>query len=875
MGSLPTGIVTFLFTDIEESTRLVRQLGEQYAQLQNDCHRLIRTAVEDQGGQVVTIQGDGLSAVFAHARDALRAAVAAQRALTAYPWPKDGMLRVRMGVHTGEGRLAETGYVGVDVNCAARIGAAGYGGQILVSEATHGLVATDTPEQITLRFLGRIRAKDFPHPLSVVQVVAPGLADDFPPLRIQDTLSNNLPRQLTSFIGRQQEMAEVKRSLSSARLVTLTGTGGAGKTRLALQVAGDLLGEYPDGVWWVELESLADPNLVPQSVAVALGVGEEPGRPLTVTLVDFARTRSMLLLLDNCEYLLSACAHLADALLRNCPNVRVLATSREALGIRGEIVWRIPSLSLPDPRYAESLEHLAQCEAVRLFVERVALTQPAFALTAGNAAAVAQVCTRLDGIPLAIELAAPRVSALSVQQIAARLDDRFRLLAGGSRTALPRHQTLRATMDWSYDLLAEKERVLLRRLSVFAGGWTLEAAEAVCGEDDVERADIADLLIQLVFKSLVIMDARGERARYRLLETVRQYGRDRLEEAGETRHMRIRHLNWYLSLAERAQPELTGADQPMWLDRLDEEHDNLRAALETCKTEEGDAGLRLARALGSFWYLRAYFVEGRRWLETMLSHCRAAPAATRAQALVETGYLAHRQDDYNGAIRLCTEGLALFRDLGDLSGMSRSLYLLGAVAEYQGDHDHAKTLLMESLALARQVGDKRRMAISLNSIGEVARCQRDFEAAHASYEESLMLSREIGEKRTMTMALGNLGHVALHEGNCERAAMLFSEALGLAQQLVHKVAIAEYLAGLAGVAALEGRHERAARLLGASRSLLSLLGTSLAPPDQTEYELTMSAIRSALNEGTFKEEWDVGRAMGLDEAIEQALTGEG
>ena len=870
MDSLPTGTVVFLFADVEGSTLLAQQLGDRYAELQNTCHRLVRAAVEEQAGRVVSVQGDGLFAVFLHPRDAVRAAVAAQQALATYSWPQDSRLRVRMGLHTGEGRLTETGYMGVDVNYAARIGLIGYGGQILVSAATHGLVAAELDEGVALRDLGPIRVKDFVEPLRLFQVVAAELADDFPTLKSAATTQNNLPRQLTSFIGREQEISEVQQLLSDACLVTLTGSGGVGKTRLALQVAAGLLDRYPDGVWLVEFASLADPEFVPQTVAVALSIREEPSRPLIATLADFARTRNMLVILDNCEHLLGACAKLTEALLRYCPNLRVLATSREALGIRGEMVWRIPSLSLPDLRYPQPLERAAACEAVRLFVARAALTNAKFTLTASNAAAVTEVCTRLDGIPLAIELAAARTDILTIQQIAARLQDRFRFLTGGHRTDLPRQQTLKAMMDWSYDLLTEKERSLWRRLSVFAGGWTIEAAEAVCSDGE-DAAEVLGLLAQLVSKSLVIMDAQQEQARYRMLETVRRYGRDRLDESAEYERVRIRHMNWYLSFAESTEPKLRGVDQSVWLNRLEEEHDNLRTALESSKTQEDDRGLRLARALWQFWHIRGYFSEGRRWLETMLAHSQA-PALIRAQALVGAGYLAHRQDDYDGATRLCTQSLALFRTVGDLSGMARSLYVLGQVAEYQGHYDSAKNLFAESLALGRQAGDKQRMAVALNSIGEVARCQRDFGAARVSYDESLSLAREIGDMRAVTMALGNLGHVALHERDLDRAVALFSEALRLAQQLIHKIAIAEYLAGIAGVAVSTAQHERAARLLGAARDLLDHIGTSLAPPDEIEFKFTTDAVRSALSEVSFRRAWEAGRSMLLEEAIEYALT---
>jgi len=459
-----------------------------------------------------------------------------------------------------------------------------------LSDTTHALVARDLPEGIELRDLGEHRLKDLAYPHHLFQVVTASLPADFPAIRSLDVLPNNLPRQLTSFIGREKEMTEVKRLLSTAYLVTLTGSGGAGKTRLALEVAADLVEGYPDGVWLAEFAPIADPALVPKTVASALNVSEQPGRDMIETLVDSLRPKALLLLLDNCEHLLAACRDLAATLLRQCSRVRILATSREGLRVPGETLWRVPSLSVPeDIRHLPAPKELVLYDAVRLFVDRAVATTPGFTVTSENASAVAQVCQRLDGIPLAIELAAARVKVLALEQIAARLDDRFRLLTGGSPMLLPRQQTLRATLDWSYGLLSNQERAVLRRLSVYAGGWTLEAAEAICVGGGVEASDILDLLTSLVDKSLVLAETPRGEARYRLLETVRQYAYDRLPEAGEEAEVRTRHRDWYLVLAEQADRELHGPRQELWLERLEMEHDNLRAALERSRVQKDGA----------------------------------------------------------------------------------------------------------------------------------------------------------------------------------------------------------------------------------------------------------------------------------------------
>ncbi len=578
----------------------------------------------------------------------MAAAVTAQRAIAAHPWPEGAAPQVRMGAHTGEPVAIPGDYTGLDVHRVARICGAAHGGQILLSLATSVLIEDRLPPEVGLRDLGSHRLKDLQGPEKLFQVLHPALPAEFPRPLSLDARATNLPRPLTSFVGRVHESAEVKRLLPTTCLLTLTGSGGSGKTRLALQVAADVLGEYADGVWLVELAAVPGPALVPQTVASALGVREVPGRPLQATLLEYLGHRTLLVVLDNCEHLIEASAHLVQTLLEACPGLRILATSREPLGVPGEVAWRVPSLSLPDPRRLPSVDDLGACEAVRLFVERAAAVHPAFRLTPQNAPAVATVVRRLDGIPLAVELAAARVPALTVAQIAERLDDRFRLLTGGRRTALPRQQTLRATMDWSYQLLPERERVLLRRLAVFAGGWTLGAVEAVCGGDGIEGLAVFDLLTQLVFKSLVIMDEQVGDVRYRLLETVRQYGRDRLLESEETVPVRGRHLVWYRDLAEQAETELMGAGQAAWLDRLEAEHANIRAALEWATGgREVEVGLRLAGAVWRFWFVRGYFAEGRARLQALLAKGAEVPPAVRAKALKAAGNLAvFCQGDY-------------------------------------------------------------------------------------------------------------------------------------------------------------------------------------------------------------------------------------
>ncbi len=823
MPGLPTGTVTFLFTDIEGSTQLLERVGDdRYAEALTVHQGLLRTAFAQQHGYEIATEGDSFFVVFQQACQAVSAAVAAQRAVAAHTWVEGSAVRVRMGLHTGTPMVSAAGYVGLDVHRAARICAAAHGGQILVSQETGRAVQAALPPGASLRDLGSHLLKDLQQPEKVFQVLHPALPAEFPPLSSLDAFANNLPRQLTSFVGREREIAEVKRLLRTTCLLTLTGTGGAGKTRLALQVAWDVLEEYPDGVWLAELASLADPSLVPQTVAMSLRVREIPGRPIEETLLHYLQRKSLLLVLDNCEHLVAASSRLAAAILRSCPHLRVLATSREVLGVAGEISWRVPSLSLPDPHQVPVPASLTECEAVRLFVDRAAAAQPAFSLSAANAASLVTVVRRLDGIPLAIELAAARVAVLSVEQIAARLDDRFRLLTGGSRTSLPRHQTLRAALDWSYQLLAAAERLVVQRLSVFVGGWTLEAAEAVCAGSGIEPLAVLDLLTQLVFKSLVLMDEQAGEVRYRFLETVRQYGLDKLLESGEGDTTRRRHLAFFLALAERTKPELTGPDQAVWLDRSETEHDNFRAALEwSLAAGDDESGMRLAGALARFWAVRGYISEGRERLSRVLSGTGTAKqTAARAEALIGAGILALRQGEYSAARALFYGSLGIQRALGDKSGIAQTLNNLGLAARKQGDYAEARALHEESLAIRRELGYKLGIASALNNLGLVAGEQGDYAKADAFLCESLAMMRDLGYKMGVAIVLDSLGLVATAQGDYGRARSLSEESLARSRELGAKGGnIAYALNNLGIMASREGDYATARVLLEESLSI--------------------------------------------------------
>jgi predicted ATPase/transcriptional regulator with XRE-family HTH domain len=693
----------------------------------------------------------------------------------------------------------------------------------------------------------------------------------------QSVAPSNLPAQLTSFVGRERELTGAALLMArGVRLLTLTGPGGAGKTRLAIEGARTVGRHFPHGVWIAELAPLADPALVPQAVATALGVRDAAGRTFVEGIIAALGEQRVLLVLDNCEHLLDACATLVAAVLGACPSVTIVTTSREPLRVTGEHVYLVPPLALPPagwvPTDDESVAALTEFAAVALFFERARSVRSDFMLTSANAEAVVDICRRLDGLPLAIELAAARVRVLPPGAITARLDDRFRLVTGGARDLLPRHQTLRALIDWSYDLLDDGERVLLRRLSVFAGGWTLEAAEAVCGE----MGDVLDPLTGLVDKSLVVADAHGEAVRFALLESIRVYANEKLAASGEEERVRDGHAAHYLDLGERACAELRGPAQVEWLGRLEDEHNNLREALRwLLDSGRATAATRLCAAIYRFWYVNGYFTEGRAWLDRALATPPDEPSAAYAEVLYAAGAFANLQGYRVAARHLLDESIELWREVGDQEGLANALDYLGLVTLYDGDVSETRALFQQTLPMRRALGRPWGLAMTLDKLGNLAYWERDDEAARPFYEESLQYMREAGHQHGMATELIALGRVAHQQGHEAEAAALFREALALSRELKAGEYTASCLEGLAGVDARAGRAVRSARLFGAAATLRTAMGAPLVGRLQVDYDRDLATARGMVDAETFATAYAAGAALPLDSTVAEALASEG
>jgi predicted ATPase/class 3 adenylate cyclase len=882
MAELPAGTVTLLFTDIEGSTELLRRLGNAYGDVLAQHRHLLRAAFQAHDGHEVDTQGDAFFVAFSKAANAAAAAVEAQRALAAHDWPEEGAVRVRMGLHTGEPARTESGYVGMDVHHGARLMAAGHGGQVLLSEATRALVEHHLPPGVTLRDLGEHRLKDLAHPEQIHQLVIPGLAADFPQIMTLSDRPNNLPVQLTPILGRHQEVAAVCELLRvgrqqpggaaprPVRLLTLTGPGGTGKTRLALQVAADLVDHFDDGVFFVSLAPICDPTLVGPTIAGVLGVKEAPGQLAIAGVKEYLHEKCLLLVLDNLEQVVAGAPVITD-LLTACPHLKVLVTSRTVLHLSGEYEFAVPPLALPRRRPPPPLEVLTQYASVQLFIDRAQALKPDFVITNENAPSVAEICHRLDGLPLAIELAAARIKLLPPQAMLARLEEhRLKFVTGGSRDLPERQRTLQGAISWSYDLLEAWEQALFRRLAVFTGGCTLEAAEAVCNPRDERLADPSYLdvfegVASLLDKSLLWQQETVGEPRFFMLETIREFGLERLVESGEEDVVRRQHARFFLALAEAAYPKLLGSpEQARCLERLEREQDNLRSAFTWLVEHEPATGLRLAVALARFWRLTlGHETELRDVLERAIEGGGEAPVDVRIVSLREMGELLLRlgfgsdwaeRSDCERAMEYLKQSAELSREAGDMANLAWTLRKLGSAAQYvAGDHESARAFFEESLAIERARGDKVATGNALTYCGSLARdqgdletarayygesvglfraaqdqrnmarlltlqaalayMQRDFTRARSCYEKSLPVFRGSGDRGILVWALRYLGELAADYGDYEAARALNEEYLLVSRELEDSGGVVRALWGLAKAALGESHHAEARSLL--------------------------------------------------------------
>lgn len=877
----PTGTVTFLFTDIEGSSRLWERFPVDMGPALARHDALMRASIEGAGGHIFKTVGDAFCAAFASPATALDAANSAQRALFAENWGATGPLRVRMGMHTGPAEFRDNDYFGGTLNRVARICAAGHGGQMLVSESLVAMLEGQG-DGMEFKFLGDFRLRNLNRVEKLFQVNCRDLPQVFPPLRSQQDLPHNLPIPATSFVGREQEMEQVKELVGRHRFLTLLGTGGTGKTRLASEVGRELLESYPDGVWLVELAALDEDASVADAIASALGVREEPGHTLRESLLSFVCKREMLLILDNCEHIVDAVAAETTSMLAGCPKMHVLATSRQALRIPGEVTLPVLPLPLFDvwgrsqdrPPVAEEI---AKFDAVSLFIERAKAVQPSFQLNDTNALDIARICWRLDGIPLAIELAAARLRVLSPGQIAERLNDRFKLLKGGGQTVLPHQQTLRALIDWSYDLLDQKERTLFHRLGVFVGGRSLEAVEAVCSGGDVEADDILDLLQQLTDKSLIFVESQDDGPpRFTLIESVWHYAREKLAESGELDALRDRHLDYCLDLVEQAGSHLVGPAPAKWVQRLAAETLNLRYALEyaTDRSGGGETALRLVAGLERYWEIGGNLKEARRHAEAILARPDAASFPEwHARALICAGRIAWAQDRYEDGLRYAEDARAVLEafPLTDLLGLLHGV--TGFLTLSLGDIDGAKQSFERAEEIARKIGDQKLLAMIEAGRGTIAAQEGRLDEAFESKRKALGMFRAIGDKWIVGYSLWGYAQVALALSRPAVAREALREWAGIAREVGNRWSAPYLLQLLADTARFEGKPELAARLFGAAEQQRESLGARFSSLEQNLYDASIVALDALLTPEDKATHWQAGRHLRLAAALDLALAG--
>jgi predicted ATPase/class 3 adenylate cyclase len=912
---LPTGTVTFLFSDIEGSTeRWERYRGAMKSAVAHH-EELVNAAITVHGGHVFKTVGDAFCAAFHTVPDAIAAALHAQQTLSKEDFSAVDGLKVRMALHTGLADERNGDYFGPTVNRVARLLSIGHGSQVLVSGAASDLAQGEMPSRATLRDLGAHRLKDLAHPEQVYQLLSPDLPAEFPPLRSLESLPNNLPLQVTLFLGREKDVIDIERRLAKTRLLTLVGTGGVGKTRLSLQIGAEVLDQYEDGVWFVELAPILDPDLIPGAMATIFGVGTRAGQSPLEALVHVLRTKRMLIILDNCEHIVGGAARVADAMLRGCPQVRIIATSRQGLGIDGEVVLRVSSLPVP-----ENVERLKAADAigfgaVALFVERASAAVESFRLTDENAPTIAQICRRLDGIALAVELAASRIKVLTPTQLLAMLSERFRVLTGGKRTALPRQQTMRAAIDWSYDLLDENEQLMFRRLAIFSGGSTLEAAREVCGDETIGQWEVFELLSSLIDKSLVSSEASGAEQRYRLLESTRQYALEKLEESGELDGMQRRHAAYYIGMVERALETWNLTPTYAWLEPLEADYDNFRGVMDWALIERHDVelGAKLTGLLGWFWREGPYQAEGRQRVATAVDQLDGIISpASRAQLLWAHASLAGAMQTWPMMLEFAQRALAIYLELGDRKGEAWSRLSVGEGLHRLSRFDESLTQLDTALALMRELGERRGVVRSISSLARNHDFQGHAKEARRLYEEALVLARSIGDSHSTTTLLSNIAeNIFEHEGDAQRAYDMAREigehytrsrdrlsmALNNNNMAAYLVVLGRLddayahaadavkhgsdgqapnqlawsLQHLAAIAGAQGHLEQAARVLGYCKARMAQLGTIEEYTERSERERLETLLRDRLEETELSALLKEGAAFSEDRAIGEAL----
>lgn len=897
MKPLPSGTVTFLFTDIENSTPLWEKSPEAMKSQLAKHDSILRKAVESNSGQIIKTTGDGIHAVFSTAIDSVNAALDAQKIFqsTEFIENSEVMIKVRMGIHTGEAEQRSGDYYGGSLNRAARIMAIGHGGQILLSETTLQIAQEHLPPDTAMLFLGEHNLKGLKQTEKIYQISSPELQQNFPTLKSLTNKTNNLPTHLTSFIGRERELAEANKRLQNARLLTLIGPGGTGKTRLSLQIAFDHSASFKDGVWLVELAPVSDPNMIYNTIASVFDLREVQGVPFTTILMDYLRAKNILLILDNCEHIVEASAQVVDQIVQNCSNIKILASSREALGIDGETVYRVPSLK--------------KDEATRLFVDRATKAEPRFQLTEENASIVTQICSRLDGIPLAIELAAARVKMFTPKQIAERLDDRFKLLTGGSRTALPRQQTLRALIDWSYQSLNEIEQRALRHLAVFSGGWSFEAAESVIGGDEA-----MDGLLGLVNKSLVNVEEQEGVSRYRFLETIRQYAMEKLLESGEAVDIRDRFLDHVLKMVETSSLGLFSSEIEEYLDMFEADHDNIRSALKWAVENQPDKALKLIHHVGSYWSVRDHNTEAIQWCTAALNKTENMDGLDmeRARAYIVLGWSSVTTGNHRLGRVAAEQAMVLGQKTNDASTVARAYGTLALACVFLGEYSRAYQAAEEGDAYSRKHGLKNELAFILASrsqmafltnkdtlkakqyldeaaklsqeqgfrwaysfstfgLARIAGLLGDIETARAQFTKSEEIAYQMGNKRIIYSSQSELAHILREHGVLDEAFQTYLGLLPKWKELGHRSAVAHELECIAFILRRKEKPAHAATLLGAAEALREEIDSVMTHIEQIEYKEEISSLQAGMDEREFNQMWEKGRSMKMEDAIEFAL----